>query len=205
MSRKRVPSLGCSCGWRAVSATRWGLVPQRRRAPDHPCTSVTLWAFGIAGHRSGSDGQPVSHLQECPRLISEEAHSLQDDDVVAFDADLGILHSKKLPSVLTGEMSRLYAAGFSLMPLGGDTGRRPLLSFKKSDGAPIGRHSLARVIGRMAGGGSENYAIRLKGMLVIDIDTDTPEAREGPDRPAGAIGGMTIYRRERVNGFRRQA
>ncbi|NTI03458.1 hypothetical protein G6K88_15650 [Agrobacterium rhizogenes] len=96
-------------------------------------------------------------------------------DTVARDANLGIMHHPKLSHVLTGELARLHNAGFSLLPLG--LQREPLVKFKTSDGAPTRRLPLSLVIEKMAGAGSSNYAIRLDGLLVIDIDTDTPEAR----------------------------
>ncbi|ACP24910.1 hypothetical protein NGR_c11250 [Sinorhizobium fredii NGR234] len=92
------------------------------------------------------------------------------------DADLGIMHHPKLSHVLTGELARLYRAGFWLLPLG--LKREPLVKFRTGQGGATKRHPLSLVIEKMAGAGSSNYAIRLEGILVVDIDTDTPEARE---------------------------
>ena len=88
--------------------------------------------------------------------------------------------------MLTAELSRLYAAGFWLMPLGGADGRTPALRFKKDDGTPAGRHPLASVVNKLITVPSQNYAIRLNGLLVVDIDTDTPEARSYVERRFGA-------------------
>lgn len=115
-------------------------------------------------------------------MTAEEAIS-PFNEVVASDADLGIMHHPKLSSVLTGELSRLHSAGFSLMPLG--LRREPLAKFKKTDGTPTKRLPLSLVIEKMAGAGSANYAIRLDGLLVVDIDTDTPEARAYVDQRFG--------------------
>ncbi|MER9309797.1 hypothetical protein NKI51_10805 [Mesorhizobium australicum] len=93
-----------------------------------------------------------------------------------------------LSPVLIAEITRLFNAGFWLLPLGlGDEGRKPALKFKRSDGtSPIGRHPLDLVIRKMQELGSSNYAVRLNGMLVVDIDTDTPEAHEYVARWFGA-------------------
>lgn len=91
-----------------------------------------------------------------------------------------------LSPVLTAELSRLYAAGFWLMPLGGEDGRTPALRFKKDDGAPVGRHPLASVVNKLITIPSRNYAIRLNGLLVVDIDTDTSDARDYVERRFGA-------------------
>lgn len=77
-----------------------------------------------------------------------------------------------LPPELTMEMSRLYSAGYSLLPLGGDGGKKATVRFEDRNRLP-----LSRVINRMLGGGSQTYGIRLGGLLVIDVDTDTAEAR----------------------------
>lgn len=98
------------------------------------------------------------------------------EDFISTDADLGVMHHPKLSPVLTGEMSRLYSAGFWLVPLGLD--RKPLAFLKKKDGSPAKRLPLSVVISKMAGAGSSNYGVRLPGLIVIDIDTDTPEAHE---------------------------
>ncbi|RLP22149.1 bifunctional DNA primase/polymerase [Mesorhizobium sp. YM1C-6-2] len=86
----------------------------------------------------------------------------------------------RLPPALTSEMSRLFSAGFSLVPLGGDDGKKPTMSFRDRR-----RFPLATVVDRMAGSGSRSYGIRLKGLLVVDVDTDTPEARAYVERRFG--------------------
>ncbi len=107
-------------------------------------------------------------------MSAEEAFEHQGD-AIARDADFGIMHHQKLSHVLTGEMSRLHSAGFSLLPLGPK--REPLVRFKTAAGVPAKRLPLSLVIEKMAGAGSSNYAIRLDGLLVVDVDSDTPDAR----------------------------
>jgi hypothetical protein len=72
------------------------------------------------------------------------------------------------------------------MPLGGEDGRTPALRFKKDDGTPAGRHPLTSVVNKLITIPSRNYAIRLNGLLVVDIDTDTPEACAYVERRFGA-------------------
>lgn len=92
----------------------------------------------------------------------------------------------RLPAALTSEMSRLYSAGFSLIPLGGDDGKKPIIKFRDR-----ARQPLAMVVDRMAAAGSNTYGIRLAGLLVVDIDTDTPEAREYVERRFGTSSAQT--------------
>lgn len=87
----------------------------------------------------------------------------------------------RLPPALTSEMSRLFSAGFSLIPLGGDDGKKPTMSFRDRN-----RFPLATVVDRMAGSGSRSYGVRLKGLLVVDVDTDNPEARAYVERRFGS-------------------
>ncbi|RUT97316.1 bifunctional DNA primase/polymerase, partial [Mesorhizobium sp. M7A.T.Ca.TU.009.02.1.1] len=77
-----------------------------------------------------------------------------------------------LPALLTAELGRLFQAGFSLLPLGGDDGKKPIVAFKDRSRLPLGL-----VVNRMAGAGSNTFGIRLEGLLVVDVDTDTPKAR----------------------------
>jgi hypothetical protein len=77
-----------------------------------------------------------------------------------------------LPPELTVEMTRLYNAGFSLIPLGGGDGKRSIVRFGSRRRLP-----LEVVVNRMLAGGTRTYGIRLGGLLVVDVDTDTPEAR----------------------------
>jgi hypothetical protein len=76
------------------------------------------------------------------------------------------------PQIPIQEISRLSHAGFSLLPLGaGSDGKGPLLGFKN-----IPKFPLNNVLGVMRGKSSQMYAVRLPGLLVIDIDTDTQQA-----------------------------
>ncbi|OBQ83184.1 bifunctional DNA primase/polymerase [Mesorhizobium sp. WSM3873] len=97
----------------------------------------------------------------------------------------GAVHAS-LPSTLTAEIGRLYGAGFSLLPLGGDDGKKPIVAFKDR-----GRLPLARVLDRLAAAGSRTFGIRLSGMLVIDVDTDTPEARAYVETRFGSSPALT--------------
>lgn len=69
-------------------------------------------------------------------------------------------------------MTRLFKAGFSLLPLGGASGKTPLVKFSARKRLP-----LDVVFARMAQVRSRTYGIRLNGLLVIDVDNDTPEVR----------------------------
>lgn len=109
-------------------------------------------------------------------MSAEEAASIQPAEVTPLDADLGIMHLPQLSHVLTGELARLFRKGFWLVPLG--LKRTPLVRLTDGQGNPVRRCPLSLVLSKMAGAGSSNYAIRLKGILVVDIDSDTPEARE---------------------------
>lgn len=72
------------------------------------------------------------------------------------------------------EVSRLYALGYNLIPLGnGDLGKSPSVKFGGRKRLPLGV-----VLDRMRAENSAMYGVRLPGLLVIDIDTDTPPARE---------------------------
>lgn len=116
-------------------------------------------------------------------MVASEALEVISDSIAA-DSDLGPMHHPKLSDVLTGEMSRLHNAGFWLVPLG--LNRKPLVLLTKKDGTPTRRLPLSAVIEKMAGAGSSNYGIRLPGLLVVDIDTDTPEAHAYVERRFGA-------------------
>ena len=79
------------------------------------------------------------------------------------------LDSKDL--VPSAEISRLFHAGFSLLPLGGGAdGKSPLTSYEVIDGLP-----LKRVLGILHANNSANYGIRLKGLAVVDCDENDPE------------------------------
>lgn len=104
--------------------------------------------------------------------------------------DAGDASCAGLPPELTTEMSRLYSAGFSLLPLGGEDGKTAIAKFRDRK-----RLSLGLVIDRMSGGGSQTYGIRLGGLLVIDVDTDTPEARAYVETNFGSSPVKTLTRR----------
>ncbi|QDZ00211.2 hypothetical protein FQ775_07360 [Nitratireductor mangrovi] len=92
----------------------------------------------------------------------------------------------RLPAALTAQMAKLFSGGYSLIPLGGADGKRPTVRFRERKRLP-----LASVLERMAGGGNTTYGIRLDGLLVVDVDTDTPEARDYVERRFGACGYTT--------------
>jgi hypothetical protein len=88
------------------------------------------------------------------------------------DAVLAKSHPR-LSAELTSEMFRLFSSGYSLVPAGGSDGKKAIAAFKDRERLP-----LPIVMDRMAAGGSNTYGIRLDGLLVIDVDSDTPEATE---------------------------
>lgn len=99
-----------------------------------------------------------------PELSAENANSnIPDSDAV----------HPRLPAVLTSEISRLYSAGFSLLPLGGPDGKKPIVQYRGRK-----RLTLSLLVNRIANEGSRTFGLRLKGLLVVDVDTDTPQARE---------------------------
>ncbi len=69
-------------------------------------------------------------------------------------------------------MARLYKAGFTLIPMGGDDGKKPLITGWKGRRLPFDA-----VIKRMQNARSQTYAVRLEGLLVVDIDTDNEATR----------------------------
>jgi hypothetical protein len=70
-------------------------------------------------------------------------------------------------------MRRLYEAGFSLIPLGGPDGKRPLVA-----GWTGRRLPFVTVIKRMQQAGSTTYGIRLNGLCVVDCDTNNLETQQ---------------------------
>jgi hypothetical protein len=78
----------------------------------------------------------------------------------------------RLPAELTSEMTRLYSAGFSLIPLGGPDGKKPIVEFRGRKRLP-----LSIVVERMGAAGSHCYGIRLADMIVVDVDTDNSKVR----------------------------
>lgn len=95
-----------------------------------------------------------------------------------------------LSPVLTAELSRLFSAGFSLIPLGGSDGKTPMVRFRDRK-----RFPLSTVVNRMGGGGSRTYGIRLDGLLVVDVDSDTEEARAYVEEYFGTSPARTRTRR----------
>lgn len=100
---------------------------------------------------------------------------VEEDEVYSGDAS----HASLSP-VLTTELARLYDAGFSLLPLGGDDGKKPIVAFKDRARLP-----LALVVNRMLSAKSKAFGVRLQRLLVVDVDTDTPEARNYVSRRFG--------------------
>lgn len=87
-----------------------------------------------------------------------------------------------MTAVPSAEISRLYGAGFSLLPLGGgDDGKSPLTSFKSADRLPV-----KRVLGILHSKNSASYGIRLDGLAVIDCDVDDPALVEQMEARFGA-------------------
>ncbi|WP_287376847.1 primase C-terminal domain-containing protein [Mesorhizobium sp.] len=78
-----------------------------------------------------------------------------------------------MPDEIIAEIGRLDRSGYSLLPLRGRDGKAPSARFK--DRGPLPLHV---VVDRMVAEGSTTFGIRLAGMLVVDVDCDTPEARE---------------------------
>ncbi|KQZ33443.1 hypothetical protein ASD50_01310 [Mesorhizobium sp. Root552] len=105
----------------------------------------------------------------------------------------------RLPAAVTAEMSRLFSAGHSLLPLGGPDSKAPTVAFRDRKRLP-----LSLVMDRMAASGSETYGIRLEGILVVDVDTDTPEARAYVDRRFGSSPARTVTSRGYHLYFRHQ-
>lgn len=95
-----------------------------------------------------------------------------------------------LPPELTVEMTRLYNAGFSLIPLGGGDGKKSTVKFGSRRRLP-----LQLVVNRMLAGGSHTFGIRLGGLMVVDVDTDTPEARAYVEAHFGSSPARTLTRR----------
>ncbi len=89
-------------------------------------------------------------------------------------------NSKSNP--LRQEIIRLHTAGFGILPIGaGEDGKKPLLGYKNTPQIP-----LRNALGAMYDKGSQMYAVRLPGLLVVDIDTDTPEAHAYVEQHFGA-------------------
>ncbi|MGO7438915.1 bifunctional DNA primase/polymerase [Rhizobium ruizarguesonis] len=87
----------------------------------------------------------------------------------------------KIGASVVSEISRLFNMGYRIVPLGkGADGRGPLARFQGQKRLP-----LELVLQKLAETNSENYAIDLVGLVVIDVDTDTPEAHAYVERRFG--------------------
>lgn len=84
-----------------------------------------------------------------------------------------------IPPEISGEMARLSATGFTLIPLGGD-GKTPLCEFAER------KPTLSKTLGLMRTKQSLAYGVRLDGLMVVDADEmnqgieDIIDARFGP-------------------------
>ncbi|MER8626337.1 bifunctional DNA primase/polymerase [Mesorhizobium sp. M1143] len=107
--------------------------------------------------RPGAQSQSAKSFQE--NAGSQESYSEGDPNAI--------------PAETLAEMVRLYRAGFSLLPLGGEDGKAATFIFKDRARVP-----LLSVQNRMLASKSKAFGIRLDGMLVVDVDTDTPEATD---------------------------
>ena len=82
---------------------------------------------------------------------------------------MGKASSHRPPDVFTNKLQRFWSEGAWLMPTGGDDGKRPLLNYSRK-----ARHPFHLVIQRLEEAKSQTYGIRLKGLVVLDIDVDDP-------------------------------
>jgi hypothetical protein len=86
-----------------------------------------------------------------------------------------------LPEPLRNEMARLVRTGLTILPLGGDDGKLPILASWAAHKTP-----LSQCLAVMSRARSLAFGIRLDSLLVLDLDTDEPalialiEARYGP-------------------------
>ena len=79
-------------------------------------------------------------------------------------------HNKeKRSKLLSDTLQRFWNEGAWLLPTGGDNGKRPLLGFSKKS-----RHPFELITLRLEEANSQTYGIRLKGLVVLDIDVDDP-------------------------------
>lgn len=79
---------------------------------------------------------------------------------------------RRVDDEISSTIARLCREGFSLLPLGrGEDGKKPAVD--SFDGI---KFDLGGILGRMRGGSM--YAVRLAGLVVVDVDSDTPEARQ---------------------------
>ena len=82
---------------------------------------------------------------------------------------MGKANPQRTPEVFASTLQRFWNEGAWLMPTGGDNGKRPLLGFSKNS-----RHPFELVMRRLEEANSQTYGIRLKGLVVLDIDVDDP-------------------------------
>jgi hypothetical protein len=93
---------------------------------------------------------------------------------VANTRELVAASETHLPKHLIEQITRLHQAGYSLIPLGGSDGKKPVISARKNK-APL---QLQFILDRMVRCQSRTYGIMLDGLVVVDVDSDTPEARK---------------------------
>ena len=80
---------------------------------------------------------------------------------------MGKTSSKKTPDILATTIQKIWTEGAWLMPTGGDDGKRPLLKFSQKT-----RHSLNLVTQTLERANSQTYGVRLRNIVVLDIDNN---------------------------------
>ena len=93
---------------------------------------------------------------------------------------MGKANPQRTPEVFVNTLQRFWNEGAWLMPTGGDNGKRPLLGFSKNS-----RHPFELVMRRLEQANSQTYGIRLKGLVVLDIDVDDANLIEEMHRRFG--------------------
>ena len=93
---------------------------------------------------------------------------------------MGKANLQRTPKVFVSTLQRFWNEGAWLMPTGGDNGKRPLLGFSKNS-----RHPFELVMRRLEQANSQTYGIRLKGLVVLDIDVDDANLIEEMHRRFG--------------------
>ena len=78
---------------------------------------------------------------------------------------MGKTSLQKTPDILTATIHKIWTEGAWLMPTGGNDGKRPLLKFSQKT-----RHSLNLVKQTLERANSQTYGIRLREIVVLDID-----------------------------------
>lgn len=89
-------------------------------------------------------------------------------------------HPRQLSTTAVTALAALQAQGHSLIPLGGPDGKAPLVAFAGRKRLP-----LPIVLERLRKGNSAVYGLRLHNLIVVDLDTGTPAAREYAERRFG--------------------